>query len=89
LRFSDQVVDAIKGMHPSVRKDVRRVLGEVNAGKKRDIAAVTGEFAGFWRLRVEKHRVVFRYDDAGDLVAEFRGREAPSTAVSSQPNDPS
>jgi hypothetical protein len=55
LRFSDQVVDAIKGMHPSVRKDVRRVLGEVNAGKKRDIAALTGEFAGFWRLRVEKH----------------------------------
>jgi mRNA interferase RelE/StbE len=73
LKFSDQVVGALKALQPSVRKDIRRALDEINAGKKRDIAALTGELAGFWRLRVGKHRVVFRYDEAGQLMAEFLG----------------
>lgn len=73
MKFSDQVVGALKEMHPGVRKDIRRALDEVNAGKKRDIAALTGELAGFWRLRVGKHRIVFRYDDVGQLMAEFLG----------------
>jgi mRNA interferase RelE/StbE len=73
LKFSDQVVEALKGLHPGVRRDIRRALDEVNAGKKRDIAALTGALVGFWRLRVGKHRIVFRYDEAGQLVAEFLG----------------
>lgn len=73
MKFSDQVVDALKALHPGVRKDIRRALDEVNAGKRRDVAALTGELAGFWRLRVGKHRVVFRYDEAGRLTAEFLG----------------
>jgi mRNA interferase RelE/StbE len=73
LKFSDQVVGALKALHPGVRKDIRRALEEVNAGKKRDIAALTGELAGFWRLRVGRHRIVFRYDDGGQLKAEFLG----------------
>jgi mRNA interferase RelE/StbE len=63
LKFSDQVVDALKGLHPGVRRDIRRALDELNAGKKRDVAALTEELAGFWRLRVGKHRIVFRYAD--------------------------
>ena len=73
MKYSDQVVDALRELHRGVRKDIRRVLDEVNAGKKRDVAALTGELAGFWRLRVGKHRVVFRYDEAGQLMAEFLG----------------
>jgi mRNA interferase RelE/StbE len=73
LKFSDQVVDALKALHPGVRKDIRRALGDVNAGKKRDVSALTGELAGFWRLRVGKHRIVFRYDGVGQLTAEFLG----------------
>ena len=73
MKFSDQVVGALKEMHPGVRKDIRRALDEVNAGKKRDITALTGELAGFWRLRVGKHRIVFRYDEVGQLMAEFLG----------------
>lgn len=73
MKFSDQVVDALKALHPGVRKDIRRALDEVNAGKKRDVAALTGELTGFWRLRVGKHRIVFRYDEAGLLMAEFLG----------------
>jgi mRNA interferase RelE/StbE len=73
LKFSDQVIGALKELHPGVRKDLRRALNEVNAGKKRDVSALTKELSGFWRLRVGKHRIVFRYDDAGQLVAEFLG----------------
>ena len=73
MKFSDQVVNALKALHPGVRKDIRRALDEVNAGKKHDVAALTGELAGFWRLRVGKHRLVFRYDEAGQLMAEFLG----------------
>lgn len=73
MRFSDQVVDAFKALHPGVRKDIRRALDEVNAGKKRDVAALTGELTGFWRLRVGRHRIVFRYDEVGQLTAEFLG----------------
>lgn len=73
MRFSDQVVDAFKALHLGVRKHIRRALDEVNAGKKRDVAALTGELTGFWRLRVGEHRVVFRYDEVGRLRAEFLG----------------
>lgn len=73
MKFSDQVVDGLKALHPGVRRDIRHALDEVNAGKKRDVAALTGELAGFWRLRVGKHRIVFRYDESGQLMAEFLG----------------
>ncbi len=73
MKLSDQVVVALRGLHPGVRRDIRRALDELNAGKKRDVAALTGELAGFRRLRVGKHRVVFRYDEAGELIAEFLG----------------
>jgi mRNA interferase RelE/StbE len=73
LKFSDQVVDALKALHPGVRRDIRRALGEVNAGKKRDVSALSKELTGFWRLRVGKHRIVFRYDGSGQLIAEFLG----------------
>jgi mRNA interferase RelE/StbE len=73
LKFSDQVAGALKSLHPGVRRDIRRALDDVSSGKKRDVAALTGELAGFRRLRVGRHRVVFRYDEAGELIAEFLG----------------
>jgi mRNA interferase RelE/StbE len=73
LKFSDQVVNALKALHPGVRRDIRRALNEVNAGKKRDVAALSKELTGFWRLRVGKHRIVFRYNESGLLIAEFLG----------------
>jgi mRNA interferase RelE/StbE len=73
LKFSDQVVGALKDLHPGVRKDIRRALHEVSAGKKRDVAGLTGKLAGFRRLRVGKYRIVFRYSGTGALIAEFLG----------------
>lgn len=73
MRFSYQVIDALRALHPGVRRDIRRALDEVNSGKRRDVAALDEDLAGFSRLRVGKHRIIFRYDLAGQLVAEFLG----------------
>jgi len=73
VKFSDQVLDALGGLHPGVRKDIRRALDDVNFRRKRDVTGLKGKLAGFWRLRVGKYRVVFRYDETGELIAEFLG----------------
>ena len=73
MKFSDQVVAALKDLHPGVRKDIRRALDDVADGRKRDVGALTGELEGFWRLRVGKYRVVLRRDTTGELIAEFFG----------------
>ena len=73
MKFSDQVVAALKELHPGVRRDIRRALDDVSMGKKRDVHALTDQLTGFWRLRVGKYRVVFRHDEAGGPIAEFLG----------------
>jgi len=73
VRFSDQCVDALRQLHPDARKGLRKALADLDAGKKRDVAGLAGKLAGFSRLRVGKYRIVFRYDEAGELVAEFLG----------------
>jgi len=54
--------------------DIRRALDDVAGGRKRDVGALTGELAGFWRLRVGKYRIVLRRDKAGELIDEFLGQ---------------
>jgi mRNA interferase RelE/StbE len=76
VKFSDQVVEALKELHPGVRRDLGRALDEANAGKKRDVRALTHPLSGFWRLSVGKYRVVFRHDKDGELIAEFLGPRA-------------
>ena len=71
MKFSDQAAAALKALHPGVRKDIRRALDDVDAGKKRDVRALARELSGFQRLRVGKYRVLFRRDETGELVAEY------------------
>ncbi len=58
-------------MHPDVRKDIRRALDDLDAGVKRDVRALEGELAGFFRLRVRKYRIVYRVERSGMIFAEF------------------
>lgn len=71
MKFSDQVVAALRELHPGVRRDIRRALDDVNSGKKRDVRALGEPLKGFWRLRVGKYRVVLRHSDTGELIAEY------------------
>lgn len=73
MKFSEQVVAALKELHPSVRRDIRRAIDDVNQGKRRDVRSLRGRLAGFRRLRVGKYRAVLRYDETGELIVEFLG----------------
>ncbi len=71
MKFSSQVVAALKGLHPGVRKDIRRALDDLAAGITRNTAALQDKLAGFRRLRVGKYRVIYRRDASGELIAEY------------------
>lgn len=86
MKVSDQFAQALRGLHPGVRKDIRRALADVDAGKRRDVAGLTGRLLGFSRLRVGKCRIIIRYDDAGELIAELLGvRDSVYESFSSSP----
>jgi phage-related protein len=36
MKHSDQVAHALKSLHPDVRRDIRRALDDIDAGRKRD-----------------------------------------------------
>ena len=72
MKFSDQVISALKALNPDGRKAIRRALDDLEAGKKRDTKRLTDELANFWRLRVGRYRVIYRPDpDTGEIIAEF------------------
>ena len=47
MKFSDQVVAALKELHPGVRRDIRRALDDVSTGKKRDVGMLTDKLEGY------------------------------------------
>jgi mRNA interferase RelE/StbE len=72
VKFSDQVSAALKSLHPDTRREIRRALSDLEAGKKRDTKALKAPLHGFSRLRVGKYRVIYRHDPEGNsLIAEF------------------
>ncbi|MDR1282468.1 MAG: type II toxin-antitoxin system RelE/ParE family toxin [Opitutaceae bacterium] len=69
---ADQVLEALRELHPGVRKDVRRALADLDKGERRDTKALEGKLGDFYRLRVGKYRVIYRFDLlSGEIVAEF------------------
>ena len=75
MKVSLQVAGTLKALHPGVRKDIRRALAYVDAGRKRDVRALKKTLAGYYRLRVGKYRIIFRFDPTtGEIRAEFLER---------------
>ena len=71
MKVSLQVANALRALHPGVRKDIRRALDDLDAGIRRDVCPLEGELAGFFRLRVGKYRIIFRVEMSGTIMAEF------------------
>jgi mRNA interferase RelE/StbE len=72
MKHSDQVINALKSLHPDVRRDIRRALDDIEAGRKRDTKALKPPLDGFHRVRVGKYRVIYRrHPESGVLIAEF------------------
>ncbi|MCX6939987.1 MAG: hypothetical protein NTX09_04475 [Verrucomicrobia bacterium] len=40
MKVSLQVAETLEALHPGVRKDLRRALDDLDAGKKRDVRAL-------------------------------------------------
>jgi mRNA interferase RelE/StbE len=59
---SEQIVSRLRTLHPDHRKDIRSALRDLAKGKG-DVKELEGRLAGFYRLRIGRYRVVFRYQD--------------------------
>jgi mRNA interferase RelE/StbE len=59
---SAQILARLRTLHPDHRKQVRTALRELAKGRG-DVKELAGRLATFYRLRIGRYRVVFRYRD--------------------------
>ena len=59
---SDQILARLRTLHPDHRKNVRTALRELARGRG-DLKELAGRLAGFYRLRIGRYRIVYRYRD--------------------------
>ena len=65
VELEQQVVDFVRSLPPQPRQALRRALKNLQL-ERGDIRALEGELDGFYRLRVQRYRVIFHYDLQGD-----------------------
>src|ERR1700758_5679085 len=65
VELEQQVVDFVRSLPPQPRQALRRALKNLQL-EHGDIRALEGELEGFYRFRVQRYRVIFRYDLRGD-----------------------
>lgn len=71
MRFSDQVVEALRTCHPDARKEIRRALDDLAKGIAQDAKPLERELVGFFRLRAGRFRVIYRLGQAQEVIAEY------------------
>jgi mRNA-degrading endonuclease RelE of RelBE toxin-antitoxin system len=67
LRPSRQVIEFAQQLAPVPRRAIKQALENLREDQG-DIVALEGSLAGYHRLRIGRHRVIFQY--AGDGVIE-------------------
>ena len=65
VEFEQQVVDFIRSLPPEPRQAIRRALRNLQL-EQGDIRALEAELEGFYRIRVQRYRVIFYCDVWGD-----------------------
>jgi mRNA interferase RelE/StbE len=60
IELEQQVVEFIRSLPPQPRKALRRALRDLEK-EKGNIRALEGELQGFYRLRVQRYRIIFFY----------------------------
>jgi mRNA interferase RelE/StbE len=65
VELEQEVVDFVRSLPPLPRQALRRALKNLQL-EQGDIRALEGEFQGFYRLRVQRCRVIFHYDLRGN-----------------------
>jgi mRNA interferase RelE/StbE len=64
VELEKQVVDFVRSLPPQPRQALRRALKNLQL-EQGDIRALEGELEGFYRLRVQRYRVIFHYHVRG------------------------
>ena len=69
IRPAVQIIYYVRRLAPEPRRAIRHALKEL-AHDRGDINALEGTLAGYYRLRVGRHRIIFRYaaDEAIEAV---------------------
>ena len=70
LRLALQVIAYIGRLVPEPRRAVKLALKELRA-ERGDIRTLEGPLAGYNRLRVGRHRIIFAYAEDGAIEAVF------------------
>lgn len=58
---SEQIVAHLRTLHPDHRIEIRRALLDLAKGRG-DVKELAGSLSGFYRLRIGRYRVVYRYE---------------------------
>ena len=64
IELEQQVVDFIRSLAPQPRQSLRRAVKNLER-ENGDIRALEGELEGFYRLRVQRYRLIFFYQLRG------------------------
>ena len=59
---SEQILERLRTIHPNHRRDIRTALRELAKGSG-DVKELVGRLAGFYRMRIGRYRIVYRYRD--------------------------
>ncbi len=71
MKFSDQVVEALRTCHPEGRRKIRRALDDLARGVQQDTEPLEDELTGFFRLRVGRFRVIYRLSESKEVMVEY------------------
>ena len=62
LLVSEQILARLRTLHPDHRREIRSALRELARGRG-DVKELAGRLAGFYRLRIGRYRIVYRYEE--------------------------
>ena len=65
VELEQEVVDFVRSLPPQPRQALRRALKNLEL-EQGDIRALEGDLEGFYRIRVQRYRVIFHYQLRGD-----------------------
>jgi mRNA interferase RelE/StbE len=71
MRVADQVLACVRRLHPAQRRAIKAALRQLESGRTTDTMALEDDLEGFYRLRVGKFRIVYRYVKGGEISCEF------------------
>jgi len=71
VRVARQILDYQLRLHPTQRRAVKAALRALAAGSSSETSPLNDNLEGYFRLRVGKFRIVYRFLASGEISCEF------------------